>query len=191
MICGYGEILKHSLILNKKFFFWLTKNADNLIKKNSNILKSAIINSCKIKAKIVNMDERENNIRKILNFGHTFGHAYEATKNFSKKLNHGEAVLLGIISASELSFKKSILNINDLSLIKKHYLNLKLPLKISKFFKKKDINKIVSFMLKDKKNINKKINIIFLKKIGKAIIPKKSFVSIKEIKKFLLLELSK
>jgi len=46
-------------------------------------------------------------------------------------------------------------------------------------------------MLKDKKNINKKINIIFLKKIGKAIIPKKSFVSIKEIKKFLLLELSK
>ena len=74
--------------------------------KNNIFLKKAIIKSCKIKCKVVNKDEKEKNLRMILNFGHTFAHGFEGAKNFSKKLNHGEAVLLGMMIASELSNKK-------------------------------------------------------------------------------------
>ena len=121
----------------------------------------------------------------ILNFGHTFGHAFEATKNFSKKLSHGEAVLLGMMTASEFAVKKKFLPINDLNLIKKHYINLNLPMKIGNYFSRKDTDKIIYFMKKDKKNINNKINLILLKRIGKAIKPSNALINIKDIKKFL------
>ena len=135
MISGYGEILKHSLILDKKFFLWLVKNGYQVInKKNNFALKEAIVRSCKIKCNVVSKDEKERDLRMILNFGHTFAHGFERTKNFSKKINHGEAVLIGMNLASELSHKKNLLPFNDLQLIKKHYLNLKLPMSINKFF---------------------------------------------------------
>ena len=107
IISGYGEILKHSIILDKKFFLWLCKNGKKIINEKNNIfLKKAIVKSCKIKCKIINKDEKEKDLRMILNFGHTFAHGFEGAKNFSKKLNHGEAVLLGMMVASELSNKK-------------------------------------------------------------------------------------
>jgi len=186
IISGYGEILKHSLILDKKFFLWLEKNGKKIInKKNNIILIKAISKSCKIKSTIVNKDEKEKNLRMILNFGHTFAHGFEAAKNFSRKLNHGEAVLLGMIIASDLSYKKRLLSHKDLSKIKKHYNNLKLLINIKKVFKKSEINKIIYFMKKDKKNIDEKINLILLKKIGKTTKPKQIALKDSEIKKFL------
>ena len=187
MICGYGEILKHSLILDKKFFLWLSKNGGEVIsKKNGTKLEKAIIRSCKIKSQIVKKDEREKNLRMILNFGHSFAHGFEGAKNFSKKINHGQAVLLGMMLANQLAYSKKLLSKKDLELIKKHYANLNLPGKFSKFFKKREINKIVYFMKKDKKNLDKKINLILLKKIGKTINPNSFSISPHELKKFLL-----
>ena len=186
MVSGYGEILKHALILDKKFFFWLSKNGKKIIeKKDSELLRKAIVKSCKIKCIVVNKDEKENNLRMILNFGHTFAHGFESAKNFSKKLNHGKAVLLGMMVASELSNKKNLLSFRELSLIKKHYFDLKLPTYVDKIFKKKEINKIIYFMKKDKKNVSKKINLILLKKIGKITVSDKSALNISEIEKFL------
>ena len=185
MVCGYGEILKHSLILNRKFFFWLSKNAKKIINnKNKKFLKTAIIQSCKIKSKIISSDEKEDNLRKILNFGHTFAHGFEGAKNFSKRLNHGEAVLLGIMLASEFACEKKILPLKDLSLIKKHYSNLNLPMHFKKYFKKSEIKKIIYFMKKDKKNINSNIKLILIKKIGKMY-RKNIFVSSVEVVRFL------
>ncbi len=115
MISGYGEILKHSLILDKKFFLWLSKNAKKIVnKKNNTLLINAIFKSCKIKSKIINKDEKEKNLRMILNFGHTFAHGFEKAKNFSKKLNHGEAVLIGMMMASKLSYEKKLLSFEEL-----------------------------------------------------------------------------
>ena len=186
MISGYGEILKHSLILDRKFFFWLTKNGKKIInKKNSNTLINTISKSCKIKNRIVSKDEKEKSLRMILNFGHTFAHGFEKAKNYSKKLNHGEAVLLGMLVASELSNKKKLLSFKELSLIKKHYLELKLSSNINKVFKKSEIKKIVYFMKKDKKNVSEKINLILLKKIGKTTKPKEITLMDYEIVKFL------
>ena len=133
IISGYGEILKHSLILDKGFFMWLYKNGEQIVKRKNNInLKKAIIKSCKIKCEVVKKDEKEKNLRMILNFGHTFAHSFESAKNFSRQLNHGEAVLLGMMIASELSNKRKLLSSKELLLIKKHYMQLKLPMSIKK-----------------------------------------------------------
>tara|TARA_Y100000590_G_scaffold447582_1_gene583012 strand:- start:2664 stop:3776 length:1113 start_codon:yes stop_codon:yes gene_type:complete len=186
VVSGYGEILKHSLIADKKFFYWLVKNGKKIIfQKNNTILINAIFKSCIIKSKIINKDEKEKNLRMILNFGHTFGHGFEGAKNFSKKINHGEAVILGMMVACELSNKKKLLPSKELSLIKKHYNTLKLLTNIKKVFRKNEINKIVNFMKKDKKNVDRKINLILLKKIGRTTDPKKISLNDYEIKKFL------
>jgi len=165
IICGYAEILKHSLIKNKKFFLFLDKNLINILELKKNFIEKAIMESCKIKKQVVEKDEKEMNFRKTLNLGHTFGHAYEATLNYSKKLNHGEAVLYGIFSATKFSNKINLLKGYDYKLIMSHLSKLGF-INLNKFFKKKDINKIVGFMMSDKKNDDKKINLITLKKIG-------------------------
>jgi len=184
IISGYGEILKHSLILDKKFFIWLFKNGKKIIiNKDPVLLKKAIMKSCKIKCNIVKKDETEKNLRMILNFGHTFAHGFEGAKNFSGEINHGEAVLLGMIIASELANKKKLLPSKELVLIQNHYINLNLPRNIKKFFKKSEINNIISYMKKDKKNLDEKISLILLNRIGKTTKPKKYALTGVEIKK--------
>jgi len=166
VICGYGEILKHSLISNRNFYKFLNKNFEEIINLKSPFIEKAIYESCKIKKKIVEKDEKEKNLRKVLNFGHTFAHAFEASLGYSKKLNHGEAVLLGIHSAIKFSLDNKILKKKEHSSIINHYEKSKLPYNLKKFFSIKDINKIISFMTKDKKNKSSMINLILLKKIG-------------------------
>ena len=166
IICGYAEILKHSLIVSKKFFAYLDNNSKNILKLKKPFLEKAIYQSCLIKKKIIEKDENEKNIRKILNFGHTFAHAFEATKNYSKKLNHGKAVLFGIVCAIKFASQNYNMKIYDYKKINSHYKKLNLPMDLKKNFGKKNINKIISFIKKDKKNNNDKINLVLLKKIG-------------------------
>ena len=166
IVCGYGEILKHSLIADKKFFLFLNKNLNKILNLKKPFIEKSIHQSCLIKKRIIEIDEKEKNLRKILNFGHTFAHAYEATLQYSKKLNHGEAVILGIMNASKFSFKNNLLSKKEFELIKNHLSQFKLKKKIPS----NKLNRIVSFMQKDKKNNTKKINLILLKKIGKPIL---------------------
>ena len=187
IICGYGEILKHSLILSKNFYKFLNKNYVNILNLKSPFIEKAIYESCKIKKEIVEKDEKEKGIRKILNFGHTFAHAYEATLGYSKKLNHGEAVILGMITALKLSLEIKLLNQKKYDQIKKHIIRMKLPSNIKDYFSQKHLTKIISFMIKDKKNVTKKINLIMIKDIGTIVI-NNEYNSLK-IKKFLKREL--
>ena len=170
IVCGYGEILKHSIILNKSFFEFLDKNVASVIKLQSPFIEKAIFESCKIKKNIVEKDEKEKNLRKILNFGHTFGHAYEASLKYSKKLNHGEAVLLGMKTALNFSFKKNFLEKKDYLSLIRHLKNSRFPSNVKKYFSPKDLRKIVSFMIKDKKNNSDMINLVLLRKIEKPLI---------------------
>ena len=164
-----------------------TKDHQALVEEMEKILSEISSYSSKeLEPEKISKDEEEKNLRKILNFGHTFAHGFEGAKNFSTKLNHGEAVLLGMMMASQLSYKKKLLPINDLNLIKQHYLKLNLPLDIKTIFIKKEVNKILNFMGKDKKNLDNKINLILLKKIGKTNEINSSKVTNKEMKKFLL-----
>ena len=189
IVCGYAEILKHALIKKSNFFNWLKINSNKLLKNgNPRLLQTAIFKSCKIKLHFVNKDLKEKNTRMILNFGHTFGHAFEATKNFSKKINHGESVLLGMMCAIEFGYLKKILKKNDLNTIKKHYLKLSLPGEIKRYFKKKDVKKIITFMATDKKNLDENIKLILINRIGNTLKPKNYSKSV--LKKFLSLKLT-
>ena len=170
LICGYGEMLKHSLISGISEFEYLNKYKFQILNLEKQFIQNAIFRSSKIKKKIVELDDKEKNVRKKLNFGHTFAHAYEATKKYSNKLNHGEAVILGIISAAEFSFYKNLLSKNILKKIIIHIESLNLNVNFKKYFKKKDIKNIVNFMKIDKKNYSSKVNLILLKKIGKPLI---------------------
>tara|TARA_B100000963_G_scaffold174129_1_gene151464 strand:+ start:3918 stop:5021 length:1104 start_codon:yes stop_codon:yes gene_type:complete len=181
--CGYAEILKHSLISDKKFFFYLDNNVKNILKLKSPFIEKAIFESCKIKRNIVQKDEKENNLRKILNLGHTFAHAYEASMTYSKKLNHGEAVILGIYSSLKFSLENKLIKLSEFNLILEHFNKAKLSYNVRKYFSKNDTKKIISYMRNDKKNNSEMINLILLKKIGSVYLKKK--FSEKKIQSFI------
>ncbi len=170
IICGYAEILKSSIIDNFNNFLYLDRNLKKILKLKSPFIERSIIKSCNLKKRVVEKDENEKNYRKVLNLGHTFAHSYESTLGFSKKLNHGEAVILGIKNAIEFSFKRRILSKQKFNIILNHINKIEMKPKIKKLFKKKHISKIMNYMKNDKKNNSNNINLILLKDFGKIIV---------------------
>ena len=184
LVCGYAEILKHSLILKGSFFNWLKVNSSLLlINKNLDLLKKAVVESCKIKIHFVNKDIFEKNTRMILNFGHTFAHAIEAQNKYSKRINHGEAVIMGMMMATKLSYLKKVCTLKTLNELKKVYKSNNLNHDIKKFFNKSEYIQISNYMSSDKKNNDKKINLILLKKIGQTTKPNTYKISSSELKR--------
>ena len=185
-ICGFGEILKYSLIKDQKFFNFIKKNSKQILKGNNlSILKYLVLRSSRNKVHFVVADEKESNKRMILNFGHTFAHGIESSNNFSKKINHGEAVLIGMLLATKLSFYKNICSLKTIEEIEKIYISNKLPSKLNKYLKKKQINNISKLMVNDKKNDDEKISLILLKRIGKTTTPGKIKMSVDKVGNFL------
>jgi 3-dehydroquinate synthase len=99
---GLAEIIKYGPIADWPFFEWLERHGDDLLARQPQALLYAVKRSCEIKADVVARDEREGNLRAVLNFGHTFGHAIEAGLGFGVWL-HGEAVAAGMVLAASLS----------------------------------------------------------------------------------------
>ena len=172
LLAGFAEIIKYSFIFDKSFFNYLKKNTENLIKLRSPYIENVIFKSCQIKAKIVSLDEKEQGIRAILNFGHTFAHAFENLINYdSKKLIHGEAVAIGMACAFKLSVIMKLLSISEakkcIDLISKF--NLPTKLKDIKGIKLSAKQLLDKFYL-DKKVKNGKIRVILCNGIGSALI---------------------
>ncbi len=183
MICGYAEILKHAIINNKKFFYWLKKNTQKILNKTDDkSLIYAIKKSTQIKLNFVNKDVNENNLRMALNFGHTFAHGIEAANHYSSKINHGEAVLMGMIIAIKISVYKKICSQKISNEILKIYKDNNLNYDINKFYPNKKKYKILDYLQNDKKNNDNKINFILLKNIGKTTQPGKYKLSMNEVK---------
>jgi 3-dehydroquinate synthase len=172
---GFAEIIKHACIKNASMFSLLQKNNLKYYQHNKTELASLIERNVKIKLKVVLSDEFEKSERKLLNFGHTFGHAIEN----QYKIPHGHAVSIGMIYAASISanicnFKKS----KDISDLLSNY-GLPTKLKIDK-------TKILDAISMDKKKNGDKINFILLNKIGKGIIHN---LPLKELSKFLYPEI--
>ena len=185
-LSGFSEILKCGLIKKNNILNILSKNSQELLKRNFFFLTKIISETLRTKIYFFIKDVKESNERLNLNFGHTFGHAIEmATENIFRKeiLRHGEAVGLGIICEIMYSYKNNVINKNNIIKKVKKILNLyRLPVKLN-FAQDKIKNKIQSEIYKsiflDKKRINDFPRYINLKKIGNP--------SIKEIKDFNLL----
>ena len=153
---AFGEIVKHALIGDSKLWKILLKH------KIQNLnLKDIITKSIKLKNAIILKDFRENNERKKLNFGHTFGHAIESYYlNQGTTILHGNAVLLGILYELEISN----LSFDEKTIIKNYILkNFKLPDLPKK-------SKLFSFIQKDKKNVHDKVNLSLLNGIGNCTV---------------------
>src|ERR1700723_2837899 len=106
---GLAEVIKYGCVWDPLLFDWLDNNMDLLLARDIDALTYAIARSCEIKATVVAKDEREHNLRAILNFGHTFGHAIEAATAYERYL-HGEAVALGMIIAADLSCRMGMID---------------------------------------------------------------------------------
>jgi len=185
MICGFAEILKHSIIKDKKFFNWLEHNSKFIFLKKNNELVYAIKKSCEIKIYFVTKDINEKGLRMVLNFGHTFAHAIEVKNNYSKNITHGEAVLAGMILETKLSVIKKICSPETLGQIKNIYLKNNLDFSFKKYSNRNSINKLLPYLKNDKKNNDDKINFLLLKNIGKTALPNKSKISSKNLKKII------
>ena len=185
LFAGFAEVIKYSFIYDKKFFKYLENNTESIKKLKSPYIENTIFKSCQIKAKIVSIDEKEQGIRAILNFGHTFAHAFENLINYdSKKLIHGEAVAIGMVCAFKLSVYLNLCSKKEaercIGLISKFNLPTKLKdIKSIRLESKKLLDK---FYL-DKKVKNGKITFILSNGIGSALI--KNDVKEKTLKIFL------
>ncbi len=161
MRSGLAEMLKHGLIYDKNYWNKF-KTLDNLSTQDLNEL---IYESIQIKLNIVSNDINETGLRKTLNFGHTLGHAIESHfLQSSKKLLHGEAIAIGMILESFISFKKDMLSeaeFNEINML----INSIFP-KI--LFTKNDINELIKLLIFDKKNEYGKVNFVLLEKIGQC-----------------------
>ena len=174
LLSGYAEIVKYGLIMDYAFFKWLELNGKKIIDLEKKILIKSIYNSCKNKAKIVNKDEKEKNVRALLNLGHTFGHAIESINKYKKNINHGEAVSIGIVFALKLSQELDLLNKETVDKIINHLKYVGLPTNLpSSFRKKTTLRQFLSAMKKDKKVKKGEINLVLLEKIGKAFVTNK------------------
>ena len=168
---GYAEIVKYSLINDKYFFAWLEKNWMFFFNDPDTRIK-IITKSCKIKTKIIKLDEKELNNRALLNLGHTFGHALEACVGYNSNiLNHGEGVSIGIVLAHQLSEQLNLIQSKDVKRIITHFSEVGLPTTIHDIpGKLLNIEKIMFFIKKDKKIFNNKIKLILSKGIGESFI---------------------
>lgn len=162
---GLAEIIKYGLIWDKDFFAWLEQNIDKLISLDTPSLTYAIQRSCQIKAEIVSQDEHENNIRALLNFGHTFGHAIETLTAYNDWL-HGEAISMGMVMASQLSQREGLIQKADCQRIQAIFSKAKLPTQLSTDF---SVRQYLTTMQQDKKNTDTGLALILLAYIGKAI----------------------
>ncbi len=164
---GFFEILKISLIKDKTFFNYLEENYNKIIEKKHKELSTTILTSIEHKLKIVEDDFLEQKqLRYLLNYGHTYGHALEKYLNYNK-ISHGHAVAIGMICANFLSYNLKLLSQEGLLKANSSIKNklLKSPINLNKI----NHDKLYSFMLNDKKQSDGSVNAVVLEGIGKAI----------------------
>lgn len=159
--CGLGEVIKYGFILNSDFFEFLEKNLEKALAKDEETLLYLVKISAAEKARIVEQDEKEHNLRMILNFGHTFGHALEAVFSFSG-LKHGEAVMLGMKCALAYSAQRGCLSAEEFQ--RGIGILNRVPISYDKRWLNMD--RLTDQMRLDKKIKDKKIRLILINRIG-------------------------
>jgi 3-dehydroquinate synthase len=158
---GLVESVKHALIADAQYFEYLEKNLDAILARDFEALETIAFCNCKIKAAVVQTDPFEKNQRRMLNYGHTLGHAVESASNY--QLLHGEAIAIGIIGAALMEERLGFAQFPRLDRIKTIFAKLGVPARIPSYIKRSDVLRLICY---DKKAAAKRPRFVLLDEIG-------------------------
>lgn len=165
LLGGLAEVIKYGVIWDESFFSFLEKNRDSILSLDPTDIEKTIFRCCSIKADVVSQDEREGGVRRILNFGHTIGHAVEAESQFT--LIHGLAISIGMVAAARLSAEKGLLDTAMLARIISILENYGMPTEIPAEYNRDNIK---SYLKVDKKAVAGSVYFVLCDRIGNTII---------------------
>ncbi len=164
LAAGLAEIIKYGIIEDPNLFQLLEQRLEQIVGLDRALLANIIAASCAIKARVVEADEREEDYRAVLNFGHTIGHALEAATGYRQFL-HGEAVGVGMVKAAELSVRQGLCDSQTLervtALVRRAGLPAEMPPQVS-------TQSLIQAMEIDKKVAGGKVKFIMCEGIGKT-----------------------
>lgn len=169
-VSGIAEVIKYGVIWDIDFLSYLTDHMTELLSLDLKVLEHVVTFSAQIKVDVVQKDEKESDLRRILNFGHTIGHAIER----EKKVLHGQAVAVGMVMAARLSFNLGLLPASDVDIIQNLVKSVGLPYEMDL-----DPNIIYQNIRKDKKKSGEDIHFVLLDGLGKTLI---KTISLSELK---------
>ncbi|MHC4293509.1 MAG: 3-dehydroquinate synthase [Planctomycetota bacterium] len=158
---GLVESVKHALIANGEYFDFLEENIDAILTRETDVLETMAIHNCKIKGVVVELDPLEKNQRRMLNYGHTIGHAVEQASGY--ELLHGEAIAIGIIGAGLIEIETGLGTTDRLQRIKTILEKIDVPTAISGNLEEK---KLVKLIKHDKKAVQQWPRFVLIDKIG-------------------------
>ncbi len=162
---GMVEVIKYGMIKDASFFEYIEANLDEIMRLDDAALERIVYKSCETKAHVVELDEKEEGIRAILNYGHTIGHAFEALTLY-KKYRHGDAVAMGMIYVTKIAVD---MGLADDSVLKRQELLFK---RLGIGIKETELSPhdIVNILYQDKKTINRKLRFVLPSEIGNVLI---------------------
>ena len=165
LLGGLGEVIKYGVIRDAAFFDFLLDNRQGILRLEPELVKETVYLCCKIKSEVVSEDEREGGVRRILNYGHTIGHAVEGASDYT--LIHGFAVSIGMVAAARLAVLNNLLAKADYNKIVDILKSYNMPIDVPKEL---DRARIKRFLLTDKKSVGGKVFYVLPTEIGKTVI---------------------
>lgn len=166
---GLAEVIKYGPIADLDFLTWIENNIDALMTREPAALAYAVQRSCEIKAWVVAQDEREEGLRAILNFGHTFGHAIEAGLGYGLWL-HGEAVGCGMVMAAQLSHRLGLVELDLVRRLASLIRKAGLPITAPRLAEVDNAGRYLDLMRVDKKAQGGEIRFVLLDGSGRAVL---------------------
>jgi len=161
---GLAEVVKIAAIRDRELFEYLEKNVEEVLSQDLRALVRFVRRACEIKASIVEADEWETDVRSILNFGHTVGHAVEAATGYQGP-NHGEAVAMGMVVAANIAVRRKICSVEALDRLKKLLQAFRLPTSLLI-----DAGEVLRFVRYDKKIQDRHVRFVLLRGIGDSVV---------------------
>jgi 3-dehydroquinate synthase len=169
-ISGVAEVIKYGAIRDEDFLYYLREHMEGLLDLDMPVLEEVVTRSVRAKVDIVERDERESGLRRLLNFGHTIGHAIER----DRKVLHGEAVAVGMVMAARISFNLGMLKASGADLISELAVSAGLPVEMAL-----DPEVIYGNIRKDKKKSGEQLHFVLLEGLGNAVVRSMPFLEFK------------
>ncbi len=161
---GLAEVIKSAVIRNRRFFDFMDINMNKALECHPSVMETLVLETARIKADIVEKDEKEEGLRGILNYGHTIGHAIEAVSNY--EIKHGQAVAIGMMAAAKIAIRMEVLDGGEIVKLEQIIQRAGLPAQMPDM----DKEAVWQAMQHDKKVLQDRIRFVLLKSIGDAFI---------------------